>query len=40
MNDPKTVTSAPVETAAEPAAPVEATADDFLGLDEVGDMPF
>ena len=39
MNDPKTVTSAPVETAAEPAAPVEASADEFLGIDD-GDMPF
>lgn len=27
-------------TPAEPAAPDEATADDFLGLDEEGDMPF
>ena len=40
MNDPKTVTSAPVETAAEPAAPVEASADEFLGGFDDGDMPF
>ena len=39
MNDPKTVSSAPVETAAEPAAPVEATADDFLP-DTDDDLPF
>lgn len=44
MNDPKTVTSAPVETAAEPAAPVEATADEFLSdpdpENDLPDLPF
>ena len=39
MNDPKTVASVEAPTAAEPAAPVEATADEFLGIDD-GDMPF
>jgi hypothetical protein len=39
MNDPKTVTSAPTEAVVEAAAPVEASADEFLGIDD-DDMPF
>ena len=40
MNDPKTVSSVETTTAAEPAAPVEASPDEFLGLDSDNDLPF
>jgi hypothetical protein len=40
MNDPKTVSAVDAVSTTEPAAPVEATADEFLGGFDDGDMPF